>query len=276
MTIESSFAGSGGRTIYTRHWLPEGEARDHVVIVHGFGEHIARYDHVAAFLVARGYAVHGLDHQGHGRSEGDRAVIRSFDEADDDIDVLVDRVRRESKLDRIKLIGHSMGGSLALNYALNHQLKLSGLVLSGPAIGGGVSMLLGIVLKLISAIAPRTGMVQLDAEAVSRDPEVVAAYRNDPLVHHGKVPARTANEMMKAIERYKSEAQRLVIPCLLMHGMADTLVPADDARPIFAAIGSPDKTIRVLPGLYHEIFNEPEQDEVLGEVADWLDAHLPG
>lgn len=274
-TTEFTFTGAGGVPIFATSWLPEGAPRDHLVLAHGYAEHLGRYRAVAKVFTDAGYAVHALDHRGHGKSGGTRAVIDSFANADADIDQLVDRVRRESGFARIKLVGHSMGGSLALNYALNHPEKLSGLVLSGPAIGGGLPKLQALLLSLISRIAPALGMIQLDAEAVSRDPQVVADYKADPLVFLGKVPARTAREMMHAISTYPARVESMQLPCLLMHGSADSLVLAKDAQPVFDAIASPDKTVRIFDGLYHEIFNEPERLEVLGIVKDWLDARLP-
>ena len=274
-TTEFTFTGAGGVPIFATSWLPEGAPRDHLVLAHGYAEHLGRYRAVAKVFTDAGYAVHALDHRGHGKSGGTRAVIDSFANADADIDQLVDRVRRESGFARIKLVGHSMGGSLALNYALNHPEKLSGLVLSGPAIGGGLPKVQALLLSLISRIAPALGMIQLDAEAVSRDPQVVADYKADPLVFLGKVPARTAREMMHAISTYPARVGSMQLPCLLMHGSADSLVLAKDAQPVFDAIASPDKAVRIFDGLYHEIFNEPERLEVLGIVKDWLDARPP-
>lgn len=274
-TTEFTFTGAGGVSIFATSWLPDGVPRDHLVLAHGYAEHLGRYRAVADFFTAAGYAVHALDHRGHGKSGGARAVIDSFANADADIDQLVDRVRAESGLKQIKLIGHSMGGSLALNYALNHPEKLSGLVLSGPAIGGGLPKLQALLLGIISKIAPALGMIQLNADAVSRDPQIVADYKADPLVFLGKVPARTAREMMHAIATYPLRVGAMQLPCLLMHGSADSLVRAEDAQPVFAAIASPDKTVRIFDGLYHEIFNEPERLEVLAIVKSWLDARLP-
>lgn len=274
-TTEFTFAGAGGVQIFATSWLPDGALRDHLVLAHGYAEHLGRYRGVAEFLTSAGYAVHALDHRGHGKSGGTRAVIDSFANADADIDQLVDRVRAESGRSKVKLVGHSMGGSLALNYALNHPDKLSGLVLSGPAIGGGLPKIRSLLLALISRIAPALGMIQLDADAVSRDAQVVSAYKADPLVFHGKVPARTAREMMHAVTTYPPRVGAMRVPCLLMHGSADTLVRAEDAQPVFDAIASPDKTVRIFDGLYHEIFNEPERLEVLGLVRDWLDARPP-
>lgn len=273
MAIEAGFTGARDRRIFTQSWLPRGSPRDQVVIAHGYAEHSGRYDGVARFLTARGFAVHALDHHGHGKSEGARAVIERFAQADADIDTLVDKVRADSGLATVKLIGHSMGGSLALNYALNHQEKLSGLVLSGPAIGGKMARVTRWLLAVISTFAPQRGTIALDANAVSRDPTVVADYIADPLVFRGKVPARTAHEMFKAIHSYPARVESLTVPCLLMHGEADALVSAKLAAPLFAGIASPDKTIHIWPGLFHEIFNEPERGEVLALTANWLEAH---
>lgn len=273
MAIEAGFTGARDRRIFTQSWLPRGSPRDQVVIAHGYAEHSGRYDAVALFLTARGFAVHALDHHGHGKSEGARAVIERFAQADADIDTLVDKVRAGSGLATIKLIGHSMGGSLALNYALNHQEKLSGLVLSGPAIGGKMARVTRWLLAVISTFAPQRGTIALDANAVSRDPTVVADYIADPLVFRGKVPARTAHEMFKAIHSYPARVESLIVPCLLMHGEADALVSAKLAAPLFAGIASPDKNIHIWPGLFHEIFNEPERGEVLALTANWLEAH---
>ena len=272
MAIEAGFTGAKGRRIFTQSWLPEGTPRDHIVLTHGYAEHSGRYDAVGRFLAERGFAVHALDHHGHGKSEGARAVIARFAQADADIDTLVDKVRADSGLATVKLIGHSMGGSLALNYALNHQAKLSGLVLSGPAIGGKMARVTRWLLAVISTFAPQRGTIALDANAVSRDPAVVADYIADPLVFRGKVPARTAHEMFKAIHSYPARVGALVVPCLLMHGEADALVSAKLAAPLFEGIASADKTVRIWPGLFHEIFNEPEREEVLGVTADWLEA----
>jgi len=274
-TNEFTLPSVGGLSLFATSWLPDGPVQDHLVLAHGYGEHLGRYVAVAEYMTSPGYAVHALDHRGHGKSAGPRAVIDSFANADADLDRLVDKVRADSGRTRIKLVGHSMGGSLALNYALNHPEKLSGLVLSGPAIGGGLPKLQSWLLAIISRIAPSLGMIQLDADAVSRDPQVVAAYKADPLVFHGKVPARTAREMMQAVTTYPARVGAMQVPCLLMHGSADSLVRAEDALPVFDAIASPDKTVRIFDGLYHEIFNEPERLEVLGIVKDWLDARPP-
>ncbi|MBD3729379.1 MAG: alpha/beta hydrolase [Sphingomonadales bacterium] len=273
MASEGHFIGAAGRRIAFRSWLPEGEAQDHIVVAHGYAEHAGRYDAFGQWFAARGFGVHALDHHGHGQSGGARGVICSFDEAAADIDRLVDKVLGESGLVQVKLLGHSMGGSLALHYAIAHQDKLSGLILSGPAIGGGVSAPMNLVLRILATLAPRMGTVELDSNAVSRDPAVVEAYRADPLVTLGKVPARTAQQMMAAIARYPAQVGRLHVPLLYMHGSDDALVPQAPVQPVIDAIGSRDKTEIVYDGLYHEIFNEPERESIFATLERWLQDH---
>ncbi len=270
---ERHFAGVGGRTIATYHWLPDGTARDHLVIAHGYAEHAMRYQEFADFFVPLGYAVHALDHHGHGKSDGLPAVIESFAATDADLDTLINQVRDENGVDAVKLIGHSMGGSIATHYALTYQEKLSGLILSGPAIGGGVPPITRALLRLFKRINPAMGVTKLDSAAVSRDGSVVEDYRADPLVFRGKVPAATASSMMDAIARYKRAVASITVPTLYMHGAADALVKLKHAQPIARRFGSSDMTEKVYDGLYHEIFNEPERARVLTDLANWLEAH---
>ena len=276
MTItpkDASFIGTSERTIATYHWLPDSTPRDHLVISHGYAEHSGRYQQFAEEFVAKGYAVHALDHHGHGKSEGLPAVIESFDATDADLDTLIEHVRGEHGANAIKLVGHSMGGSIATHYALSYQDKLSGLILSGPAIGGGVPPITRALLRLFKRINPEMGVTKLDSAAVSRDGDVVDDYRADPLVFRGKVPAATASSMMDVIAKYRRAVKAITVPTLYMHGAEDRLVRLKHAQPIARRFGSDDFTEKVYEGLYHEIFNEPERDRVLNDLADWLEAH---
>ena len=166
-----------------------------------------------------------------------------------------------------------MGGNVAFGYSLRWPEDLSGLALSGPLIGGRVPPVQRAILSLLSAIAPNTGMIALPPEAVSRDPAVVKAYVDDPLVTTGKVAARTANEMFRSVAGYRDKASNMTVPILVQHGEADALVRWADVRPVVEAIGSPDKTVIPYPGLFHEIYNEPEKDAVIGDLLRWLEAH---
>jgi acylglycerol lipase len=274
MTSEEwTLPGHGGVELFARSWLPQADPLDVVVISHGFGEHSGRYGNVVERLIPLGYAVHAVDHRGHGQSGGHRALIDRLDTVVDDFHGFVERVRGLHRGSKVKLIGHSMGGAIAFLYALRHQSALSGLVLSGPAIGETVLGAQTAVLRLLSAVAPRLGLVTLPAEDISSDPEVVRDYVNDPLVHHGKVPARTAAELMLAASIYPARAGEITVPTLVQHGGADALVSAEGNAAIYRALGAGDKTVRIYDGLCHEIYNEPQRQQVLDDLTAWLQAH---
>jgi alpha-beta hydrolase superfamily lysophospholipase len=246
-----------------------------IVIAHGYAEHGGRYGNLVERLVPQGYALYALDHRGHGRSGGKRALVDRMAWVIEDFHRFVGEVRARHGGSQVKLLGHSMGGNVAFGYALRWPEDLSGLILSGPLIGGSAPAAQRLAVKLLSAIAPNLGTVALPPEAVSRDPEVVKAYAADPLVTVGKVPARTAHELFAPLPGYLAGAPQMEVPLLLQHGEADALVPLEPVRPVFEAVGASDKTLITYPGLFHEIYNEPEKDAVIGDLAQWLEAHPP-
>jgi acylglycerol lipase len=273
---EESFQGAGGLEIYSQAWLPETEPRAALVIVHGAGEHSGRYPHVAARLVAEGYAVHALDHRGHGRSAGSRALVDRMQNAVTDLDTLVGRVGARQPDVPIFMLGHSMGGTVALSYALAQQDHLAGLILSAPlAALEAASPVVRIVGKLLSAVAPKTGLIAVDPSLVSRDPAVVSAYESDALVHHGKLPARTLAELAVAIESFPNAVGTISLPTLILYGTADELCPPSGSVMVADRIGSSDLTVKSYDGLYHEVFNEPERETVLADLCSWLQDRVP-
>lgn len=271
--LDWRLTGHGGVELFAQGWLPDGEVRDVIAIAHGYAEHGGRYGNLVERLVPQGYALYALDHRGHGRSGGKRALVDRMDWVIEDFHTFVGEVRARHGGSQVKLLGHSMGGNVAFGFALRWPEDLSGLVLSGPLIGGSVPLGQRLAMRLFSAIAPGMGTVALPPEAVSRDPAVVAAYAADPLVTVGKVPARTAHELFARLPGYLKGAPGMQVPVLIQHGEADSLVPLAGNRAIFEAIGAPDKTVITYPGLYHEIYNEPEKDEVIGDLLRWLESH---
>jgi lysophospholipase len=243
-----------------------------VTIAHGYGEHIGRYEHVAARLSAAGYVVYGLDHHGHGRSAGKRGRI-SLAAAVADLDQLIVTVSRARNPELPQfLLGHSLGGAIALRYAMAHQKRLTGLALSAPlaAIEGGRA--LHAMARVLGRIAPAAAASRIDPRLVSRDHAVVKAYQNDPLVHHGAVPAAVAREMIVHIGSLERDVRQITVPTLLMWGTADRLCLPAGAELVAANIGSADLTVKRYEGLFHEVMNEPEQDRVLDDLVAWLDA----
>lgn len=259
-----------------RHWPGKGSTRASVLLLHGLGEHSGRYEAVAAEFTQRGFAVYAPDHMGHGESPGKRVFVEDFDDflpAVRELRALIAETHPEVPC---FLLGHSMGGLLAARLLLDDQDHYRGAVLSGPAFAAGQppSALLLFVGRLIGRLAPGAGLMALDVEAISRDPKVVAAYNNDPLVNHGKVSAGLAVAIFDTMERVNAGAGSIHIPLLVMHGDADTLAAPEGSQKFVEAVAADDKTLTRLPGLYHEIFNEPEGASVIAACADWIEARL--
>jgi acylglycerol lipase len=273
---EGFFKGVREAKIYYQSWLPEGEPRGVLLIVHGLGEHSGRYGNVVNHFVPLGYAVYGIDHFGHGKSEGERVYVKRFDDYTNTLKVYFDMIREWQPDKSIFLVGHSMGGLIGAVYLLDHQAELAGAVLSGPAvkIPSHVTPFILFMGKILSALIPRLGLVGLEADGVSRDPSVVQAYVSDPLVHRGKMTARLAAEMLKAMQTITAQAARITLPILIVQGSADRLINPEGARMLYDGVSSVDKEIKIYDGFYHEVFNEPERDKVLHDVELWLEAHL--
>ena len=271
---EGRFAGVGGLEIYWQAWLPDGEPHALVLLAHGGAEHSGRYAWTAGELVARGYAVYALDHRGHGRSEGPRAYVDRLEHAVADLHALSDLAGERHPATPRFLLGHSMGGLIALEYALRHQQELTGLVLSAPLAVLEANPLARGGARALSAVAPRLPIYKIDATTVSRDPEVVRAYERDPLNHRGLLPARTVGELMAGTAGLPARLPSLRLPILALYGTADRLVSTTGSAIVEAGCGSGDCTVRGYDGLYHELLNEPERNRVLTDIADWVEARL--
>lgn len=255
---------SGNRLFY-RIWRAS-PARAVAVLAHGYAEHSGRYEHVGRALVGAGLATFALDHHGHGQSEGERANIRSVADAVADLDAFVDLATSEVPGVPVFLVGHSMGGLIAVAYAEVHESRLAGLAVSGPA------------LVLNPAFEAMEAMDEIPdlplGPLVSRDPLVVADYESDPLNYHGPFP----RDMIRAfaeIKAVRDSFSLITIPVLAMHGEADALVAPQASEDLAAGVSSEDVTLRIWPGLYHEIWNEPEKEETVGALVEWITRRVP-
>jgi acylglycerol lipase len=273
---EGTFKGTSGTNIYYHAWLPEGDVKAVLMVVHGLAEHCGRYMNIVNHFVPLGYAVYGLDHYGHGKSEGQRVYVEHFEEFTGTLKKFFDMIQGWQPGKKVFILGHSMGGLIATVYLLDHQKELAGAVISAPAIriGESVSPATVFIGKLLSSLTPRAGLLALDASMVSRDPEVVKAYVNDPLVYTGKTTARLAAEMLKAMQRTGAEMGTISLPLIIVQGGQDKLVDPGGSKMLYENAKSADKTLKVYEGLYHEVFNEPERAVVLGDVEQWLAAHV--
>lgn len=268
------FAGKGGVRLFYRLWSADGPARAGAVIVHGANEHSGRYRHVAEFLVRHGFAVAALDQRGYGRSEGPRCHVDRFGDYLEDLHRFVALVsQRVAASHRPVLVGHSLGGLIAFSYAVSHPDSVSALVVSSPwfALRMRVSPVERALAPLMARIWPRLQRpARIPPEHLSRDPAVVRAYREDPLVGTTATP-RWFVECSRAAWRARHElAPRLAVPVLFLQGAEDRVVDPEATRAVFEAVGHARKALRMYPGRYHEIFNDPGHDEVLADMVGWL------
>jgi alpha-beta hydrolase superfamily lysophospholipase len=273
---ERTFEGVGGVRIVYDVWTPDTTPRAVVVLSHGLGEHARRYDHVAQRFGAAGLVTYALDHRGHGRSGGKRVLLKDISEYTGDFHTLVGIASKEHPGCQCIVLGHSMGGGIVFAYGVERPDNYDLMVLSGPAVAAhtDVSPLLAVVAKALGAVAPGLPVQELDVDAISRDPAVVTAYKTDPLVYHGKVPAGIARALLLVGETMPQRAAALTAPLLVVHGSEDRLIRVDGSRQLVERVGSSDVELKVYPGLYHEVFNEPERDQVLDDVVSWINARL--
>jgi len=273
---ESTFRTTDGLTLWRQWWLPNGDPQAAIMLLHGLGEHSGRYEHVAAALTDAGYAVHAVDHRGHGRSEGPRAFVRRYSEFQNDLVLFRDLVEKAHPGLPLVVLGHSMGANLAVGHVLDHQEGVAALALSGAALAPGTSIkpIEIKAAKLLARWVPKLRPSGLDADAISRDPAVVARYRNDPLVYTGKLSVGIAGALLDSMERFPARFAELRLPILLLHGTADALADVNGSHRLEAGAVNADVTSHYYEGLYHEVFNEPEQAEVLGDLVAWLNATL--
>lgn len=267
---------AAGASLHWHVWMPQIPARAIILLAHGYAEHLGRYDHVAAHLNAQGFAVYALDHWGHGRSDGTPGFVPKFSVFTDGVELLLAKIKAaHPDLPRF-LIGHSMGGLIAAIHLQTHQSHYQGAIISGPALmpAEEPSRVMVIISRLLSRFLPKAGVLKFDAEGVCRDPAVVADYLADPLVYKGKMSARLAAEFFDTMAQARAGAALITVPLLIVHGDEDRIAALPGSQYLIDHIMSADKRLIAYKGLFHEVFNEPEQAEVLAEVSSWISAHL--
>lgn len=267
--VEKTLTGSGGIDLYYAEWLHDAP-NALVFVVHGLADHLGRHRPLIERLTGRGYSVAGIDLRGHGKSAGARAFVGAFDLYVSDITLAVLRARRQNPNVPLVVFGHSMGALIALLYDVMVKPDLQGLILSSGAFILPDNLVLQKASGIIGALAPRLPTAKIDASKLSRDASVVRAANADPLYFSGRLPARTAAELVSAAEIAREHAPEIATPVLLFHGTADRVTSPAGSELIYDSLSSPDKTLHLFQRLYHETFNEPEKDEVFELIETWL------
>jgi len=271
---EGHFEGHDGLKLYRQCWTPEEEPAGAAIVVHGFTEHSGRYAELAEALVGHGYAVHAADLRGHGRSEGDRVWVGSFDEFPADLELFVESVRRDRPGSPLFLFGHSMGAAIVARFVQTRRPDVNAVALSAPPVrvGRHVFPILQRMGSVLGRWLPRLRVVRLGSGWISRDPDVVADFRADPLVFHDRFPARIGSEILRAGPRILAEAGAIRSPLLILQGTADRIVDPAGSRQLLDAAASQQKTLKLYDGLYHDLLHEPERQQVTADLVEWFDA----
>jgi acylglycerol lipase len=270
---DGTFESADRLSLYEQSWSPQSPIAS-VVIVHGYAEHSTRYAETALHLAEQGFAVYSFDLRGHGKSGGNRCLVRSFDQHVFDLEHFIQRLHAEQTHPPLFLLGHSMGSAIVLLYALQHQASLQGVITSGTILDldRTLSWWQPQALAWLSQLMPALPTQTIDRRDLARDPEVGKAYEADPLIYRGGIPARTASEMIRATHKLQSSLSSFTLPLLILHGTSDRIAPASGSQKLYEASRSSDKTLKLYDGSYHEILHEPERAEVLQDIIRWLKA----
>jgi alpha-beta hydrolase superfamily lysophospholipase len=273
---DGTFPGVAGLALYYQAWLPpSGSPRAVLVNLHGLGDHSGLYPTIASHFPSHGIAVYAYDMRGNGRSPGQRAYLRNWEEYRGDLHAFLAQVRKWQPGLPTFLLGHSLGGLVVLEYAIHHPAGLSGVIAAAPALGKvGVPPVLMALGRVMSKVCPRFSLeVGMDLSGLARDPAVIQTVLSDPHFHR-RGTARLSTEVTETISRVQSQAASLTVPVLILHGSADRMVPPDGSREFFRKLQYPDRELREYPGGYHGLFADIGYPEVLGDVERWLEARL--
>jgi acylglycerol lipase len=280
MSAESAAAAreetvkSGDRGIFVRSWQPDGTARAVVVLCHGFNSHSGYYVRTGEALAAHGFAAYALDLRGRGRSDGDRFYVESISDLVQDVATVVSLARSRHAGIATFLLGHSAGGVVSCLYVLEHQAELAGFICESFAFEVPAPDFAIAALKGLSHLAPHAHVVKLHNEDFSRDPAVVKAMNDDPLIANETQPTHTIAELARADERLRTEFPLITLPLLILHGTADKAARPSGSQFFYDSAGSTDKTLKLYEGHYHDLLNDLGREEVLADVVQWIDARV--
>jgi acylglycerol lipase len=245
------------------------------VIVHGFNSHSGHYGWVAAQLVSAGFAVYALDHRGRGRSDGERFFVEKVEDYVDDVGTFVKLAKSREPGLPVFMLGHSAGGVISCTYALAHQAELAGLICESFAFRVYAPDLALAIVKGLSHIAPHVHVLKLPKDDFSRDPKVVQAMKDDPLIADEVQPSLTVAAMVRADERLEQEFSRITLPVLILHGTEDKVTKPEGSQFFYDNAGSTDKTLKLYEGHVHDLLNDVGKESVLADIQGWIEARLP-
>ena len=269
-----TFLGANQSKLYYQSWHPKLTSRAILVIVHGLGAHSGIFSNLVEFFGDRPITIYALDLRGHGRSNGQRGYIKSWSEFRQDLDAFLQLIKAQEPKLPLFLLGQSLGGTIALDYALRYGDRLQGLILLSPALKVRVSRFKSILGRLLTHIMPRFALdTGIYIATISREPQVVAGAIQDPL-RHTKVTARLATEFWRTVAYIEAHAAELKVPLLILHGGADLVTPANTSRALFATIPLADKERYVYLHGYHELHNDRDRQRVFADLEDWIDRHV--
>jgi acylglycerol lipase len=271
---EERVKGAGDLNLFVRSWQPEGKARAVVAIVPGFNAHSGQYAWAAQQFTESGLAVYAVDLRGRGKSDGERFYVEKFADYVSDVATLMTLAKSREPGLPVYLLGHSAGGVVACIYTLEHQAELAGLICESFAHEVPAPDFALAVFKGLSHIAPHAHILHLKNEDFSRDPKVVQAMNDDPLIAHETQPTRTLAEMVRADERLKKEFPLITLPILILHGTADKATKPSGSQRFYDMAGSSDKTLKLYTGHFHDLLNDVDKEVVMSDIKGWIDARI--
>jgi alpha-beta hydrolase superfamily lysophospholipase len=268
--------GASGLNIFFRSLRPKQQPRGVVIIIPGFNAHSGYYTWVAEQFVAAGLAVYAVDLRGRGNSDGERFYVDDFEDYVSDVEAVVKVARSRESSMPLFLLGHSAGGVVSCLYALDHQPELAGLICESFANELPAPDFALAVFKGLGHLAPHAHILHLPNERFSRDPNVVQAMNEDPLIAHETQPTRTMAALVRADERLKKEFPLITLPVLILHGSGDQNTKPSGSQHFYNMAGSGDKTLKVYEGGFHDLLNDLDKRVVMQDIQNWIDARLPG
>jgi acylglycerol lipase len=269
---EETVKSVGGLNIFVRSWLPNVDARALMVICHGFNSHSGYYEWTGQQLAARGLAVYALDLRGRGRSDGERFYVEDVSDYTHDLGTVVTLAKGRHQGLPTFLLGHSAGGVTSCIYTLEHQGELAGFICESFAFQVPAPDFALAALKGLSHLAPHAHVLRLKNEDFSRDPAVVRAMNEDPLIAHETQPTRTVAELARSDDRLKREFPLFTLPLLILHGTNDKATKPAGSQFFYDSAGSADKTFKLYDGHYHDLLNDVGKEAVLADIVQWVDA----